>query len=82
MRAIYVLALAGLSAIPFVSGAAVAGEAAYLTPPLFREQVRDIQKVRNVRELTTTPHPVAAAKPTAAPRTVQIVADAEVSTAR
>lgn len=82
MRVTSALALAVLASAAFVSGAAVAGEAAYLTPPLFREQARETQKVRNVSDLTTTPQPIAAAKPTASPRTVQIVADAEVSTAR
>ncbi|KQP10173.1 hypothetical protein ASF28_03185 [Methylobacterium sp. Leaf99] len=64
------------------SGVAVAGEATYLTPPLFREQARDTQKVRSVSDLTTTPTLTTAAKPTVPVRAVQVVADAEASSAR
>ncbi len=80
MRAITALTLATLVSAASVSGAAVAGEATYLTPPLFREQARDTQKVRPVTDLTTTPNLVVLAKPASATRTVRIVADAEAAT--
>ena len=82
MRATSIVVLASLVSTALVSGAAVAGEAMHLTPPLFREQARDTQKVRSVSDLTTTPSLVAAAKPAIAARTIQIVADAETTTAR
>lgn len=82
MRATSALVLASIMSVAFVSGAAVAGDAMHLTPPLFREQARDTQKVRSISDLTTTPTLVAAAKPAIAARTVRIVADAETSTAR
>ncbi|KQO55207.1 hypothetical protein ASF22_11360 [Methylobacterium sp. Leaf87] len=82
MRAMTALTLATLVSAAFVASAAVAGEATYLTPPLFREQARDTQKVRRVSDLTTTPNLVVVAKPLNAARTIQIVADAEATAAR
>lgn len=82
MRAMTALTLATLVSAAFVSSAVVAGEATYLTPPLFREQARDTQKVRRVSDLTTTPNLVVVAKPTGASRTIRIVADAEATAAR
>lgn len=75
MRAIHVLTLAALSLVPFASNAVVAGEATYLTPPLFREQARDMQKVRNLTDLSTTPQPVAAVKPAVDALTAQVDGD-------
>ena len=43
-------------------GGALAGEALYLTPPLFREQAQETQQVRSVSDLTTTPQPAASAQ--------------------
>lgn len=77
MRATRFLALAVLASATFTTGAAMAGEALYLTPPLFREQARETQQVRNVSDLTTTPQPVAAAKPVTAPRTAQVGGEVE-----
>ena len=82
MRAQTALTLAALVSVAFVSNAAVAGEAAYLTPPLFREQARETQKVRSVSDLTTTPNLVVVGKSAAPQRIVRIVAAAEASTAR
>lgn len=82
MRAPHILALALVASASFASGAAMAGDTVHLTPPLFREQARDTQQVRRVSDLTTVPQPVAAAKPTAAPRTVRVVADAEAALAQ
>lgn len=82
MRATRFLALTILASSTFATGAAMAGEALHLTPPLFREQARETQAVRSVSDLTTTPQPVAAAKPTAPGRTVRVVAEAGESTAR
>ena len=77
MRPTHAFVLALLASATFASGAAMAGDAVYLTPPLFREQVRGTQHVRSQSDLTTTPQPVAAAKPVAAPRTVPVHGDIE-----
>ena len=42
MRTAQALTLAILASATFVSGAAMAGEAVHLTPPLFREHAREI----------------------------------------
>ncbi|NEU15116.1 hypothetical protein G3T14_24110 [Methylobacterium sp. BTF04] len=75
MRATHAFALAILASATFVSGAAIAGEMIHLTPPLFREHARETQQVRSVSDLSTTPQPVAVAKPSGAPRTAQIGED-------
>lgn len=82
MRPTHAAILTVLVSTTFTSGAALAGEAVHLTPPLFREQARATQQVRSVSDLTTTPQPIAAAKPTGVSRNVQVVADAEASSAR
>ena len=82
MRATRFLALAVLASATFTTGAAMAGEALYLTPPLFREQARETQQVRSVSDLTTTPQPIAEARPAMPSRTVQVVAEAGDTTAR
>ena len=82
MRATRFIALTVLASATFTTGAAMAGEALYLTPPLFREQARETQKIRSVSDLTTTPQPIAAAKPVVPSRTVQVVAEAGEMTAR
>lgn len=82
MRTIQVFALTVLASAAITTGAAMAGEALHLTPPLFREQARETQQVRRVNDLTTTPQPVAAAMPVASSRTVQVVAEAGETTAR
>ena len=82
MRATQVFALAVLASATFTTGAAMADEALHLTPPLCREQARETQQVRRGNDLTTTPQPVAAAKPVASSRTVQVVAEAGETTAR
>jgi len=71
MRAITALTLATLVSAASVSGAAVAGEATYLTPPLFREQARETQQARSLGDLTTTPQPVAPAKSGTASQSAQ-----------
>ena len=76
MRATQVLVLAALASAAFSTGAAVAGEALHLTPPLFREQARGTQQMRSVSDLNTTPQPVAAAEPVVQSRSVQVVAEA------
>ena len=81
MRTTRLLALTLLASSLCGAGVAVADEALYLTPPLYREQAREIQQVRRASELTTTPQPVSSSRP-AAPRSVQRVADAETTTAR
>ena len=83
MRVHPFLALTVLASATFSTGVATAGEALNLTPPLFREQARGTQQVRSVRDLTTTPQPiVAAAESVKAPRTIQVIADAEGERAR
>jgi hypothetical protein len=77
MRATRFLALAVLTCATVTTGAAMAGEALYLTPPLFREQARETQQARNVNDLTTTPQPVASAKPATAPQTAQVGGEVE-----
>lgn len=81
MRTTPILALTLLVSAVCGTGAAIADESLYLTPPLFREQAREIQQVRRASELTTTPQPVSSSRP-AAPRSVQRVADAETTSAR
>jgi hypothetical protein len=76
MRTTHALVLAVLASATFAADAAVAGEAIHLTPPLFREQARATQQMRHVSELTTTPQPLAAAKPVEAQGTVKVVAEA------
>ncbi|MCK2053752.1 hypothetical protein [Methylobacterium sp. 37f] len=76
MRVVYALTVAVLAAVPFAVTVALADEALYLTPPLYRDQARALQQTRNLSDLTTTPQPVAASKPMIASRTVRIVADA------
>jgi hypothetical protein len=82
MRVPTLLASAVLALATLGTGAALAGEALYLTPPLFREQARETQQVHRSGELTTIPQPVAATKPSVASRAVQIVADAETTASR
>jgi hypothetical protein len=77
MRATQVLALAVLASATFGTGAAMAGEALHLTPPLFREQARETQQVRSVSDLSTTPQPVASAKTVVAARSAPVVGDVE-----
>jgi hypothetical protein len=77
MRATQVLAFAVLASASFSAGAAMANEALHLTPPLFREQARETQRVRSVSDLSTTPQPVAAAKTVVAPRPVPAVGEVE-----
>ena len=57
MRATRLFALTVLASATVATGAAQAGEALYLTPPLFREQARETQQVRTLSDLTTTPQP-------------------------
>ena len=71
MRLTHAFALTVLASVTIESGTATASDTVYLTPPLFREQARETQHVRSQSDLTTTPQPVAAAKPIVAPRTVQ-----------
>ena len=75
MRRTSALVLAVLASGSFASSAAMAGEAIYLTPPLFREQARETQQVRSTSDLTTTPQPIAAAKPDVALPTIQVEQD-------
>lgn len=82
MRTAQALTFAILASATIVSGAAMAGDAVHLTPPLFRERARETQKVRSVSDLTTTPQLTVTAKPVIMPRTVQVVADAEATPAR
>jgi hypothetical protein len=82
MRTAQALTLAILASATFVSGAAMAGEAVHLTPPLFREHARETQKVRSVSDLTTTPQPTVAAKSVIMPRTLQVIAEAAPSATR
>ena len=82
MRTTHALVLAVLASATFAADTAVAGEAIHLTPPLFREQARATQQTRHVSELTTTPQPLAAAKPTEARRAVKVVAEAIETSAR
>ena len=77
MRPIQAFALTVLASVTFASGAAMAGDTVYLTPPLFREQARETQQVRSSNHLTTTPQPITAAKPAVAPRTVRVDGDVE-----
>ena len=77
MRVTRLFALTVLASATFATGAAMAGEALYLTPPLFREQARETQQVRSVSELTTTPQPVAPAKSVAAPKTANVAGEVE-----
>ncbi len=82
MRSTHAFVLALLVSATFASNVAVAGDAIYLTPPLFREQARETQKVHSQSDLTTTPQPVAAAKPVVTSHTMQVVADAEAASIR
>lgn len=82
MRTTHGLIVAVLASATFASTVAIAGEAIYLTPPLFREQARATQQVRSVSDLTTTPQPVAATKPAVVSRAMQVVADAEAAANR
>lgn len=77
MRPTHAFVIVLLASVTFASGAAVAGDTVYLTPPLFREQARETQHVRSISDLTTTPQPIAAAKPVLAPRAVQVDGDVE-----
>lgn len=77
MRVARLLTLTVLASVSFAGGAAQAGEALYLTPPLFREQVRETQQVRSVSDLTTTPQPTASAGPAAPPRSAQAAGEVE-----
>ena len=79
MRATRLFALTVLVSATFATGAAMAGEALYLTPPLFREQARETQQLRSVSDLNTTPQPVAAAEPVVQSRSVQVVAEGDCS---
>ncbi|KQT82036.1 hypothetical protein ASG51_19990 [Methylobacterium sp. Leaf465] len=78
MRATRLFALTVLASATVATGAAQAGEALYLTPPLFREQARETQQVRTLSDLTTTPQPVAPAKAATAPQST--LAGSEVET--
>lgn len=80
MRTTRLLALTLLASSTCGAGVAVAGEALYLTPPLYREQARETQQIRRFSEMTTTPQPVAKSAPVTG-RTVRIVADAEMTAA-
>lgn len=82
MRTAQALTLVILASATFVSGAAVAGDAVHLTPPLFREHARETQKVRSVSDLTTTPQPVTGKKLVITPRTAQVVAEASPTATR
>ena len=75
MRPIQAFALTLLVSVTVTSGPALAGDTVHLTPPLFREQARETQKVRSLTDLTTTPQPVAAAKPVVEPRAAQVDGD-------
>ncbi|MGU3358984.1 hypothetical protein ACLBWX_01485 [Methylobacterium sp. M6A4_1b] len=77
MRATRLLALTVLASTTFATGAAMAGEALYLTPPLFREQARETQQVQSVRDLTTTPQPVSPAMPATAAKTANAGGEVE-----
>ena len=81
MRVSHILALTVLVAATSIGGVANAGDALYLTPPLYRELARETQQVRRYSDLTTTPQPVAKGEPDVAPRTVQRVADVEMTAA-
>lgn len=81
MRPTRLLALTLLTSATCGAGVAVADEALYLTPPLYREQARETQQVRRYSEMTTTPQPVAKGAPVTG-RTVRIVADVEMTAAR
>ncbi|MGH1573062.1 hypothetical protein ACRAWG_23295 [Methylobacterium sp. P31] len=58
MRTILMLASAALASAA-LHGPAAAEDRLHLTPPLYREQARATQQVRTIRDLTTTPQPVA-----------------------
>ena len=77
MHATRLLALTVLASATFATGTAMAGETLYLTPPLFREQARETQQVRSANDLTTTPQPVASAKPITASQTSQAGGEVE-----
>ena len=62
MRPTHAFALIVLAAAPLAAGTAIAGESLNLTPPLYREQARAVQQTRQMRDMTTTPQPVAASK--------------------
>lgn len=81
MRTTRLLALTLLASSLCGAGVAVADEALYLTPPLYREQARETRQVRRFSEMTTTPQPVAKGAP-ATGRTVRIVADVEMTASR
>ncbi|MHB2207298.1 hypothetical protein [Methylobacterium sp. CM6257] len=70
MRTILILASAALASAA-LHGPAAAEDHLHLTPPLYREQARAAQQVRTIRDLTTTPQPVAA--PASDPRTVSAI---------
>lgn len=76
MRLANAFALIALVAAPLVAGTAMAGEPLNLTPPLYREQARAVQQTRQTSDMTTTPQPVAASKPTETRRVVEVVAEA------
>ncbi|MCJ2052552.1 hypothetical protein [Methylobacterium sp. J-070] len=59
MRTILILASAAFASAA-VSGSAAADDRLHLTPPLYREQARDIRQIHPMDELTTTPQPVSA----------------------
>jgi len=76
MRFTHALALIAFASASVSAGAAMADESLNLTPPLYREQARTSQQTRSVSDMTTTPQPVAATKPIAPRRVVEVVAEA------
>ena len=77
MRVTRLFALTVLASATLATGAAMAGEALYLTPPLFREQARETQQARSLGDLTTTPQPVAPAKSGTASQSAQAGSEVE-----
>lgn len=75
MRSNQAFVLSLFASVTFMSGAALAGDTVYLTPPLFRDQARETQHARSISDLTTTPQPIAAANPVVAPLAVHVDGD-------
>lgn len=76
MRFTHAFTLIALVSAASTAGSAMAAEPLNLTPPLYREQARTIRQTRAASDMTTTPQPVAAAKPAEARRVVEVVAEA------